>query len=445
MASINKLTDTAFRDIKPTAKELLFADGGGLYVRVRSRDDGGAISFRLTYRVEGKQKWMTVGTYPTMSLKEARQERDKHKARLAEGIDPSLEKQLEAERKRQKQLADKAALEATASRTTVSQLFSRWEQLDLRNHKDKGASVRRLFEKDVLPTIGGLAVEDVKKAHIIAIVDTLLARGVDRLAKMTLSLMRQMFRFAQDRDIIETDPTATIRKAKIGKQDVERDRVLSEAEIRELVTKLPSAHLTKTTECAVWIAIATGCRIGELLKAKWKDVDLDKGEWLIPPESSKNGEPLTVYLSLFAIQHFKVLQSINHGTPWCYPDREGKNHVCTKTIVKQLTDRQLEEGKEPMSNRSQHAHALKLSGGRWTPHDLRRTAGTMMTALGVLPDIADKCLNHKEQNRIRRTYLRHSYEAEKREAWRLLGERLELLTRADASNVITASFQKTAA
>jgi integrase len=444
MASVNKLTDAAFRNIKPTDKEQLLADGGGLYVRIRSTSDGGAISFRLAYRVDGKQKWMTVGTYPTMSLKEARQGRDKHKSMLAEGIDPSLEKQLEAERKRHEQLAEKAAMEATGRRTSVKQLFNRWEQLALRDHKDKGAAVRRLFEKDVLPAIGGLAVEDVKKAHVIAIVDTQLARGVDRLAKMTLSLMRQMFRFAQDRDIIETDPTSTIRKAKIGKQDVERDRVLSEAEIRVLASKLPSARLTKTTECAVWIAIATGCRIGELLKAKWRDVDLDNGLWVIPPENSKNGEPLTIYLSAFAIQHFKALQSINHGTPWCYPDRKGKNHVCTKTIVKQLTDRQLAEGKEPMSNRSQHAHALNLSGGRWTPHDLRRTAGTVMTALGVLPDIADKCLNHKEQNRIRRTYLRHSYEAEKREAWRLLGERLELLT-SDTSNVITASFQKTAA
>lgn len=77
-----------------------------------------------------------------------------------------------------------------------------------------------------------------------------------------------------------------------------------------------------------------------------------------------------------------------------------------------------------------------LSGGKWTPHDLRRTAATLMTALGVLPEVAEKCLNHTEESRVKRTYQRYSYESEKREAWRLLGERLDLLTR-DGDNIVT--------
>lgn len=79
---------------------------------------------------------------------------------------------------------------------------------------------------------------------------------------------------------------------------------------------------------------------------------------------------------------------------------------------------------------------MALPGGKLTPHDLRRTAATLMTALGVLPEVAEKCLSHTEESRVKRTYQRHSYEAEKREAWRLLGERLELLTRGD-DNVVT--------
>ena len=84
-----------------------------------------------------------------------------------------------------------------------------------------------------------------------------------------------------------------------------------------------------------------------------------------------------------------------------------------------------------MSRRSPHTNALALPGGKWTPHDLRRTGATLMTALGVLPEVAEKCLNHTEESRVKRTYQRYSYDAEKREAWRLLGERLELLTRGD--------------
>ena len=76
------------------------------------------------------------------------------------------------------------------------------------------------------------------------------------------------------------------------------------------------------------------------------------------------------------------------------------------------------------------AETLVLPGGRWTPHDLRRTGATIMVSLGVLPEVAERCLNHTEENKVKRIYQRHSYEVEMREAWRLLGERLTLLTAA---------------
>jgi integrase len=94
-----------------------------------------------------------------------------------------------------------------------------------------------------------------------------------------------------------------------------------------------------------------------------------------------------------------------------------------------------------MSNRSSKSGSLILPGGKWTPHDLRRTGATMMTALGVLPEVAERCLNHLEENKVKRTYQRYSYHNEMKEAWRLLGERIELLTLQDASKVITADFR----
>ncbi len=97
-----------------------------------------------------------------------------------------------------------------------------------------------------------------------------------------------------------------------------------------------------------------------------------------------------------------------------------------------------------MSKRTKHTKTLILSNGKWTPHDLRRTAATLMTALGILPDIADKCLNHKEPNRMRRTYLLHSYDNEKQAAWNALGERLQLLTAKINSNVIFGNFKESA-
>lgn len=399
---------------KTESRDLFLSDGNGLYLRVRS---SGLKSWLYRYKDGSKTRWVELGTFNDngLSLADARLTALNTKKLRKEGIDPATEKKLSILRNQEIQLSEQAAIEAKNARLSVNELFQKWQKIDLINHKDQGDAISKIFIKNVLPEIGHKAVADIKKSDIIHIVDVILARGAERMAKMTLSLMRQMFRFAQDRDIIEIDPTATIRKYKIGKPETERDRVLNEEEIRELISKLPKANLKKSTETAVLIALATGCRIGELLKARWSEIDFDKKIWLIPEENSKNGEALKIYLSEFATNQFRVLKSINHETIWCYPDRAGSNHVCTKTITKQVTDRQLNTSRNPMSNRSKDCQALVLPGGKWTCHDLRRTTGTMMTALGVLPDIADKCLNHKEQNRIRRTYLRHNYENEKRE------------------------------
>ena len=299
--------------------------------------------------------------------------------------------------------------------------------IDLKNRKDGGAEVRRLFEKDVLPKIGQLAVEDVKKGHVTEVVDAQLNRGVTRMAKLTLSLIRQMFRFAVDRDLIEYDPTASIRKSKIGGKDVERDRVLSEDEIKALANQIPDAQMLPSTSIAIWIMLATCCRIGELIRTRWLDVDLEQGIWKIPAGNSKNGKPHEIALSSFAIAWFRDLIKLTGDSQWCYPNSTDSGPVCPKSITKQIRDRQLPVGREPNKGRSSKGQALILAGGKWTPHDLRRTGATIMTAQGVIPEVAERCLNHTEENKVKRVYQRHSYGPEKREAWDLLGVHLRKL------------------
>ena len=330
-------------------------------------------------------------------------------------------------------ISEKVAIEAEqarqAARKSVTELFEHWARVDLINRKDKGAEVRRMFEKDVLPFLGSLAVADIKKSHITIVTDAMLARGVNRAAKIAFSLMRQMFRFAVDRDLIEYDPTASIRKAKIGGKDVERDRVLSDEEIRTLTKLAPKAGLLPSTEAAIWIALSTCCRIGELLGARWEHLNLIKGTWLIPAENSKNGKPHSITLSPFAVRQFEYVRAHNGTSAWCYPNTDDSGPVCSKTVTKQLGDRQRQPDQGTMSRRSAKAQALLLPGGKWTPHDLRRTGATVMTALGVLPEVAERCLNHTEENKVKRTYQRHSYTNEMSEAWNRLGEHLDLATR----------------
>ncbi|MFC5698377.1 tyrosine-type recombinase/integrase [Pseudomonas sp. GCM10022186] len=407
--------------------------------------------FRYT-NSSGERITYPIGTYSrdglegTMTLAEAGQ-RAKELAGLHKAGIRDIREHFEAEEAarvaaRSAELArlaaEKSAAEAEqarqAARKSVSELFEHWAKVDLINRKDGGAEVRRMFEKDVLPLLGKMAVADVKKGHITEVTDALLARGVNRMAKLIFSLMRQMFRFAVDRDLIEHDPTASIRKAKIGGKDAERDRVLSEEEIRMLSAKLTEARLLPTTEAAIWVALSTCCRIGELLGARWEHVDLKQGTWLIPAENSKNGKPHTVALSQFAAQQFERIKQINGGSTWCYPNTDDTGPVSSKTVTKQLGDRQREPGKGIMSNRSSKAQALLLPGGKWTPHDLRRTGATLMTALGVLPEVAERCLNHTEENKVKRIYQRHSYANEMAEAWSKLGDYLQpLTTRGTAS------------
>lgn len=443
---------------KPTDKDQwLTEDGPRGHGRFMARiTKGGDRLFYFRYTgSDGSRVTLPLGAYDAagkagLTLSQGRKQAGELSKLYQSGI-LDLREHLEAERKLEEaqRLAEQARLEAeqaaqeraaaaVAARQSVRDLFERWASVDLIRRRDGGKEIRRMFEKDVLPIIGALAVEDVRKGHITGVTDALLARGVPRMAKLIFSLMRQMFRFAVDRDIIEGDPSAAIRKAKIGGKDVERDRVLSEDEIRQLAAQTPQAGLMPTTEAAIWIALSTCCRIGELLAARWEHIDLAQGTWWIPPEIAKNGKAHTVYLSDFTKQQFQRVKDLNSATPWCYPNRSSTDSVCEKTVTKQLGDRQ-RQGKAPMSGRAKadYADKLALPGGRWTPHDLRRTGATLMVSLGVLPEVAERCLNHTEENKVKRIYQRHSYESEMRQAWSLLGERLDLLTRPDAGNVVT--------
>ncbi len=427
--AINIIKPLAFLHFKATESEQLIKDGGGLFVRIRPIANGGGISFRLAYRFEGKLKWADL---KAKALPEARAERDTLKALLKTGVDPKLEKSLEKERNRQQQLNEQEAITKLKARVTVSDLFIRWCETDLINRKDLDEVVR-MFNKDVLPALGELFVEDVRKGHVALVIDKLKQRNVNHLARNLLKLMRQMFRFAVTRDLIEFDPTASLSVAKMTTKPTERDRTLSEVEIRALARQLPDANLLKSTECAIWIALSTLCRIGELSKARLSELDFNLNTWTIPEANSKNGKAHTIYLSDFALKQFKVLIQLAKSDTWIFTNRDGSNHVCEKSITKQVGGRQTEV---ILSNRSKDSQALVLSGGKWTPHDLRRTGATIMGDLGVAPDVIEKCLNHTEENKVKRIYQRQKLEVEQANAWQVLGERLSLLANKDSPNVI---------
>lgn len=408
-----KLSDKQIQLAKTTDKDEFLSDGAGLYLRVRT---SGQKIWLYRYKVENKTRWFDLGLYPALSLKSARAEAARISADRQNGIDPVEQRNEEAN----KQHVEKAK---KAARLTVEELYDRWEKLELKNRKDKGAEARRSFTKDLFPFIGDIPAADVTRVMIAQILDTVALRGAQIVARNMLGDIRQMFGFAIVRGIVENDPTSHMKRDDFGRK-VERERILSEDEIKTLHARIPSAKLQETTAIGIWLMLSTCCRVGELSRARWENIDIENKKWRIPPDNAKNGKEHTIYFSDFSAKQFQKLKEITGSSAWCNPAEKKENtHLCLKSITKQVHARQRDAKTD---TKSRIGSSFILSGGEWTPHDLRRTGATMMGNLGVRPDVIEKCLNHVEQNRLVRIYQRQKLEEEQRAAWKLLGEHVDM-------------------
>jgi integrase len=455
-----KLTQKALEAIRPDQAGVIVREEGNLFGRVRTKADGSVtISFYYRFRFEGKSKDFSCGTWPADSLATVRSARDEARTKVANGIDPGVEKKVVRHERREVITTKLAEIESRrAENLTVQDLFDAW-LLDGVRRKDGNAELRRSFAADVLPKIGATAIRSLTEHDLRALLRAVVDRGANRTAVMVRNSLTQMFAWAGKRQpwrklLAEGDPMDLIEIEKIVSPDYDldnqRDRILSPSEIRELQSifdrmqaefdgaedrRVAARPLQRTTQHAIWIMLSTLCRVGELSMARWEHLDLEASEWFIPKANVKdNVADLTVYLSPFAIEQFRGLRALTGYAHWCFPGRDGTRHLDLKSITKQIGDRQAMFKKskgggarKPMANRK-HDNTLVLGSGKhgaWTPHDLRRTGATMMQALGVSLEIIDRCQNHVlSGSKVRRHYLHHDYADEKREAWRLLGERL---------------------
>ncbi len=442
--AITELELKALKSSDADANKRLTEDG--MFGKVRKNRTGVIVFFEYRYRCPstGKIRAIKVGTWPTNTLKEIRSTRNRYRADVEQGVDP-LEMKTAIKLSKQADILTEQEsainrIEEIQSKMRVNDLFEHWAQMELIKRKDKGAEIRRMFNKDVLPEIGALGVNDVRQVHIASMLDKVLKRGVKRMTNLLLSQVRQMFLFAKSRAWVEVDPTDTLRKKNFGGKETERNRVLSVDEIAELVAKLPSAKLSDATTACLWIMLATLARVGEISKAKWTDVDLINKKWRIPAENAKNGIAHTVDLSDFAVRQFKILKVNQTCVVFVCPAssldiNQEPRHIDTKAITKQIRDRQRIK---PLKGRTKASSALLLSGGAWTPHDLRRSGATLMSKLGMDSDVIERCLNHVEPNRMKRIYQQDKKEMPMGEAWRVLGQAIADIIQQtlDASNHI---------
>lgn len=458
--ALHQLTDRAVKTSKATDKERLIADGGGLFLRVLP---SGQKTWMFAYSFAGGRRKLSLGSAVDLSLASARDAAARERANVTSGTDPHIalkmrEAEQEAERERQKADATRQLQEAA----TLRQMFETWAT-DGVQRADDNAELRRTFEKDILAPLGNRPVRTITDSDLRdALRNVGRSRKRGRTAERMLSELRQMFRWCIKRQpwkalLPEGNPAELVETKQVvpaGYEPVVRDRVLDPQEIRELRDILASTTATyesaidrrvadrplqTESQLALWICFGTACRIGELLKARWEHVDLEAKTWFVPKENTKTGVEWHVFLSDFSLRWFKALHKLTGAgatkSPWCFPARQADGHIDLKTISKQVGDRQMRfKNRKPLKNR-RNDNSLVLSGGKngeWTPHDLRRTAATMMQALGVSRDVIDRCQNHVlPGSKVRRHYLHHDYADEKRDAWTKLGLRIEdiLLTK----------------
>lgn len=313
-----------------------------------------------------------------------------------------------------------SAAAAQAANASVRELFETWLAEGV-SRQNGNIRLRQSFERDVLPAIGRKPVRELNDSDLVKLLRVVgRSRGRARTAEDMLASIRQMFRWAGKRQpwralLVEGNPADLVELRHVvpqGYTSVIRDRTLSAEEIRELrdifATKAcafaaaddrrsAQRPVLAETQLALWTCPGTACRIGELLMARWEHVDVDKATWFVPRENTKTKVDWLVYLSDFSLRQFRALKALTGDTEWCYPARLKDGHVSLKGVGKQVGDRQMRfKSRKLLAHRS-NDDSLVLAGGKngeWTPHDLRRTASTMMQALRVSPDVIDRCQNH---------------------------------------------------
>lgn len=166
--------------------------------------------------------------------------------------------------------------------------------------------------------------------------------------------------------------------------------------------------------------LTTGCRVDEISRAEWSHIDYNAGTLTIPVEHAKNKNQHKIYLSYFSLQQLRLLEK-QKNSQWLFPNRTGTGPLHRQTISKQIADRQRSK---KIKGRTKQHDSLTLIGPRWTAHDLRRTAATLMQELGIMPYIIKKCMNQKIEDRIMETYQRADLADMQKEAFDILGNHL---------------------
>lgn len=394
------LTDSKIRTLKPLEIEKRYLDMDGLYLVVMPT---GSRLWRYRYTIHGKRRMVSLGSYPEISLADARRKRDDAKKALVDGNDPIEIKASEA-------------LKAKLSSENGFEAIAR-EWWDLQKGKWKPAHAEKVLkslEDDVFPAIGKKRIDLIEPLEVLALVRSIEKRGALDTASRILQRCSAVFSYAILLGKVKHNPAAELTGA-LQQRTESNYRHLAASDLPEFMGAIDSYNGQYTTRLAMRLMMLTFVRTYELRHAEWEHIDVSAAEWRIPPRYMKMKRLHIVPLSRQAIEVIEKIRPYTGNGKFLFPNE--------RNPLRPASDGML----------------LKVLIGigfkdRTTVHGLRSTASTILNESGFHPDAIERQLAHVEKNKVRAAYNHADYLPERRQMMQWWADYLD--AKEKGSNVL---------
>lgn len=420
----SEFTDLVVKKLKPEAKEYWRRESGGLALRVLP--SGSKLwYFIYTSPEDGKKKYSKLGEYPDMNLSTARDKCGVLRVDVrSHKVDPKEQE------KRQREAAEAARLKAEQENYTVADLIDEYIEKHAKPHKRGWAEDKRILEHDALKVWGNRKAVEITKRDVVRLLEGIIERGSPGSANNNFKIIRKMFRFAVQRDILTHSPCEGVV---MPAPQVHKDRVLSAVEVKTFWQTLDTCRISDEIKRVLRLILLTGQRPGEVVGMHTEEID---GHWwTIPAARSKNKKAHRVYLTATALDLIGPLEAPDATTGglkpvgYIFPSPRPSKGADGQPIIKPIAVTAIAhavrfniEGRVMKAGQyvcdedgNPISEGNRLGVDEFTPHDLRRTAATFMSELGFHDEVIDAVLNHVKQGIIR-TYNQNRYDREKQQA-----------------------------
>ncbi|RWH67016.1 MAG: DUF4102 domain-containing protein [Mesorhizobium sp.] len=392
------LSDVKCRNTRPASKLQKLSDGGGLQLWVQP---SGTRLWRLAYRFDGKQKLLSLGSYPVISLADAREARDEAKRLLTAGADPAQQRKFQ---------------KASSPKDTFRSISEEYvDKLKKEGRADRTISKVKWLLNFAYPTIGDKCVREIDPATVLTALRALEIRGRYESARRLRSTIGTVFRYAIATSRAEGDPTLALRGALVSPTVTPRAAITNPKALGGLLRAVDSFDGQPTTRAALKLMALLFPRPGELRAAEWDEFDFESSVWIVPQSRMKMRRPHRVPLSRQAISVLNSLREISGGGSLLFPG--------------------VRSGSRPISDNTLNAALRRMGYGKdeATAHGFRATASTLLNECGKWhPDAIERQLAHIETNDVRRAYARAEHWEERVRMMQWWADYLDELKRKDA-------------